>query len=75
MEDSYWYYTSVKWDEGRVGTLSAPGLDPIKVATPPEFPKGVPNIWSPEHTFVASVNVCLMTTFIEIGRASCRERV
>jgi hypothetical protein len=24
------------------------------VATPPEFPKGIPGIWSPEHLFTAS---------------------
>jgi len=70
MKDFYWFNTSVKWDEGRTGTLSAPGLDSIKIATPPEFLKGVPNIWSPEHLFVASVNICLMTTFLSIAENS-----
>jgi len=42
MEEKYYYNTSVQWDEGRVGTLSSPTLDSFKVATPPEFPKGVP---------------------------------
>jgi len=40
------------------------------VATPPEFPKGVANIWSPEHFFVAAVNSCLMTTFLSIAENS-----
>ena len=42
----------------------------ITVATPPEFPKGVPNTWSPEHLYVASVNICLMTTFLAIAENS-----
>jgi len=35
----------------------------IEVATLPEFPKGIPGIWSPEHLFTAAVSSCLMTTF------------
>ena len=70
MEEKYYYNTSVKWNEGRVGTLSSPTLDSFKVATPPEFPKGVPNTWSPEHLYVASVNVCLMTTFAAVAENS-----
>ena len=53
-----------------IGLLSSPTLDSFKVATPPEFPKGVPNIWSPEHLYVASVNVCLMTTFAAVAENS-----
>lgn len=70
MSDVHYYKTSVKWDNERIGTLSAPDLDSFKVATPPEFPKGVAGIWSPEHLFVASVNVCFMTTFLAIAENS-----
>jgi organic hydroperoxide reductase OsmC/OhrA len=70
MDNIHYYNTVVKWDEGRVGLLSSPTLDSFKVATPPEFPKGVPNIWSPEHLYVASVNVCLMTTFAAVAENS-----
>lgn len=70
MEDKYFYDTSVTWVQDRIGTLSSPTFDSFKVATPPEFPKGVPNIWSPEHLFVASVNVCLMTTFTAVAENS-----
>ena len=70
MDDVHFYKTSVKWDEGRIGTLSADTLDSFKVATPPEFPKGVPNTWSPEHLYVASINICLMTTFLAIAENS-----
>jgi organic hydroperoxide reductase OsmC/OhrA len=75
MENKYYYNTSIKWDEGRIGTLSSPTLDSFKVATPPEFPKGVPNTWSPEHLYVASVNVCLMTTFAAVAENSKLEIV
>ena len=64
------YTTTVTWENDRIGNLSSPTLPDIKVATPPEFPKGAPNIWSPEHLFVASVNICLMTTFLAIAENS-----
>jgi len=70
MENIFYYDTNVKWEEGRKGTLSEPTMPSITVATPPDFPKGIPNIWSPEHLFVASVNVCLMTTFLAIAENS-----
>lgn len=70
MNDVHYYKTSLKWDEGRVGTISSETLDSFKVATPPEFPKGVPNTWSPEHLYVASLNACLMTTFLAIAENS-----
>jgi peroxiredoxin-like protein len=38
----------------------------VQVATPPEF-KGHEGIWSPEDLFVASANVCLMTTFLAVA--------
>jgi len=70
MNNEHYYETTVTWTEGRKGLLTEPTLPNIEVATPPEFPKGVPNIWSPEHLFVASVNICLMTTFLSIAENS-----
>jgi organic hydroperoxide reductase OsmC/OhrA len=70
MNDIHYYNTSVSWSEGRIGQISEPTLPTIQVATPPEFPKGVPNYWSPEHLFVAAANVCLMTTFLAIAENS-----
>lgn len=62
------YDVSVCWDRDRKGTLSSSVLDTtIEVATPPEFPKGMEGIWSPEHLLVAAVNSCLMTTFLAIA--------
>ncbi len=54
----------------RKGTLSAPGLKDITVVTPPEFRRGIPNEWSPEHLFVGSVSACTMTTFLAISEGS-----
>ncbi len=59
----YTYRTAVKWTGQKTGTASSPGKPSIQVATPPEF-KGHEGIWSPEDLFVASVNVCVMTTFL-----------
>lgn len=71
MTNEHLYEVAVTWDSGRVGTVSSPVLDDaIAVATPPEFPKGVSGIWSPEHFFVAAVNSCLMTTFLAIAENS-----
>lgn len=62
----YLYQTSVRWTEQRKGMISYAGKPDVQVATPPEF-KGHENIWSPEDLFVASANVCLMTTFLAVA--------
>lgn len=68
MSQQHFYEVSVKWKEGRIGELSSPVLNEIiECATPPEFPNGVPGIWSPEHLFVASINSCYMATFLAIS--------
>ena len=63
---SYLYHTEVKWTEQRKGVISCAGKPDIQVATPPEF-KGHEGIWSPEDLFVASANICLMTTFLAVA--------
>jgi len=51
--------------------MSSPVLSQqIEVAKPPDFPKGVPNIWSPELFFGAVVNSCLMNTFFAVAENS-----
>lgn len=74
----HYYNVNVSWDQDRKGTMCSPELTfsnnklngCIEVATPPEFPKGIPGIWSPEHLFTASINSCLMTTFLAIAENS-----
>lgn len=69
--DQHSYQVSLNWKEGRVGTMSSDVLPTkIEVATPPEFDKGVPGIWSPEHLFTAAVLSCFMTTFLAIAEFS-----
>lgn len=60
---TYTYRTSVKWTDQKKGSLSSSGKPALQVATPPEF-KGHEGIWSPEELFVASVNICVMSTFL-----------
>lgn len=62
----YTYRTSLKWTERKMGMLSSPGKPNVQVSTPPEF-KGHEGIWSPEDLFVASVNVCVMSTFLALA--------
>ena len=65
------YEVSVNWQMERKGVLSSPVLNStIEVVTPPQFPKGIDGIWSPEHLFVAAINSCLMTTFLSIAENS-----
>jgi organic hydroperoxide reductase OsmC/OhrA len=71
------YNVQVTWNEERKGMMCSPDLKLssgekgcIEVATPPEFPKGIPGIWSPEHLYTAAVGSCLMTTFLAIAENS-----
>lgn len=76
MDNTSYYEVALHWAEGRKGLVSSPALnESIEVATPPEFPKGVPGIWSPEHLLVAAVDSCLMTTFLAIAENSGLEFV
>ena len=60
---SWRYENTVRWQGEKKGVLSAAGKPDIQMATPPEF-RGHPDIWTPEDLFVASVNCCIMTTFL-----------
>lgn len=67
----HYYNVDLEWKSDRKGEISSPELDQkIEVVTPPEFPKGISGIWSPEHLFTASVNSCFMTTFLAIAENS-----
>lgn len=68
MDNEKKYQVQVGWNANRNGTLSSEVLDEkLRVATPPEFPNGEANIWSPEHYFLAAINGCLLTTFLAIA--------
>ena len=68
MSKVHFYEVQVNWKENRNGLLSSIALDEkLTIATPPEFPKGEANIWSPEHYYLAAINGCLLTTFLAIA--------
>lgn len=71
MIESHDYDVEVMNTGVKTGVLAAPGdgLPSIEVASPPEF-GGPAGVWSPEHLFVASLAVCLMTTFRAVAEAS-----
>ncbi|MFZ6013080.1 MAG: OsmC family protein [Bacteroidota bacterium] len=71
------YNVDISWEHDRVGKMCSPEVGLfnanngcLTVATPPEFPKGVAGLWSPEHLFTAAVSSCLMTTFLAIAENS-----
>ena len=71
------YNVNLTWNEARKGMMCSPELKPetqhngcIEVATPPQFPKGMEGIWSPEHLFTAAVASCFMTTFLAVAENS-----
>src|ERR1044072_1067966 len=67
MNNVHNYEVDLDWLADREGLVSSPVLNTkIEVASPPEFPKGMPGIWSPEHLLVAAVSSCLMTTFLAV---------
>lgn len=75
--DAHFYNVQIEWNKDRKGVMCSPELNApaqgggcIEVATPPQFPKGIPGIWSPEHLFTAAVSSCLMTTFLAIAENS-----
>ena len=62
------YKTSLRWVEGVEGVLSSPGKPDISVSSPPEF-KGPEGNWTPENLFTASVELCLMLTYLSFCRS------
>lgn len=71
MNQDHVYDVQLEWKADRKGVVSSNVLPTsIEVATPPDFPKGMPGIWSPEHLFVAAASSCLMTTFLAIAENS-----
>jgi peroxiredoxin-like protein len=60
------YELKLEGTDPKTGILEAEGLQPLDVASPPEF-GGPDGVWSPEHLYVASLSSCLMTTFRAIA--------
>lgn len=69
MFKSIVFTNRVKWDSGQKATLSRKNNAQIKISTPPEF-KGPEGYWSPEELFLASINSCILTTFLYFAQKS-----
>ncbi|MBU0533412.1 MAG: OsmC family protein [Candidatus Omnitrophica bacterium] len=67
MSKNFIFKTKIKWTEGKKGKLYSLKKPSIEVSTPPEF-KGPDGYWSPEDLFLASINSCIMTTFIHFAQ-------
>lgn len=69
--EAHYYNVNIQWNSERKGEMSSPELsETIEIATPPQFPKGIEKIWSPEHLFTSAIASCLMTTFLAIAENS-----
>ena len=64
---TFTYHTQLKWKGNRTGVLQSRGKPEFRVASPPEF-KGEDGLWTPEDLFVASVDICTMTTFMSFAQ-------
>ncbi len=65
---SFRYHNRAVWQSpGRV-LIQASGHPDLPSGAPPEF-RGYPDVWGPEDLLIASVNVCLATTFQALAGA------
>ncbi len=62
------YQNEVRWKAGRRGTASGSGKPDLEVSSPPEF-KGEAGFWTPEDLFLASINTCVMLTFVAFAQS------
>ena len=70
------YEVNLKWTGKSNGILSSTILPKeIEAATTPEYLKGIKGGWSPEHLLIASINSCLMSTFLTLAENSKLEFV
>jgi len=64
---AFTYHTQLKWKGNLTGVLQSRGKPEFHVASLPEF-KGEDGVWTPEDLFVASVDICTMTTFMSFAQ-------
>jgi organic hydroperoxide reductase OsmC/OhrA len=61
---SFEYQVTAVLGENRITHLQTPAVDvALESATPPEFPNGIPNVWSPETYFLTAISGCYLNTF------------
>jgi organic hydroperoxide reductase OsmC/OhrA len=59
-----YFKTNLTWQEERKAAVSAEGKPSIQVASPA---RKYAQRWTPEHFFVASVDICLMIIFTSLA--------
>ncbi len=64
---SFTFETNLRWIGGRTAYLQSDGKPDLRVSSPPQF-KGESGVWTPEDMFVASVEACLLTTFVAFAQ-------
>lgn len=62
------YHTAIELDGGVAANLASEGKPSILISPPPEF-MGVAGRWTPENLYVASIESCLLYTFIALARS------
>ncbi|MFW9945118.1 MAG: OsmC family protein [Candidatus Sifarchaeia archaeon] len=66
-EEPKLYDVTVVWDHNEGGKVQSEGKSSIKVVKP-KGEESSPDLYTPEHLFVASVAVCFMNSFIYFTR-------
>lgn len=67
-KQQYYFQVQLNWQEGNKGILTANDVkDTIRVATPPEYSGGTPDMWSAEHLFLSSLSSSFMATYLAIA--------
>lgn len=63
------YEVNLLWHSERQGALTSPGVSTsIAAGVPWDLPARNIDAWTPEHLLLASVNACLLATFLAIAR-------
>jgi organic hydroperoxide reductase OsmC/OhrA len=66
ISKDFCFPVSVHWQGQQLTRVTAPDLEEIEVAVPPEF-RGPGGHWSPEHLLVASAASCFAVTFAAVA--------
>lgn len=66
-QEEWKFVTSLEWTCAHEGIQRAPGKGDIPVSCPSMFCGGRDDLWTPEEFFVASVECCIMMTFLHYG--------
>ncbi len=58
------YSVAATQRENRISQIITPEVSvTLECATPPEFPNGIPGVWSPETYFLAAIAGCFVNTY------------